>query len=424
MTVKNKNSVYHDVPCPFCSLLCDDLVISNQKEKRKVIKNGCHKAITQFEIDYSDLKPKLDGKECTLDEAIKQATKILQKSRQPLIGGLGTDVNGMRSAIALSEKIGAVIDHMHSMGTFRNLRVLQDKGWMMTTLAEIKNRADLIIFAGTDAVTNYPRFFERVIWNEHSLVKNSNKQRQIIYIGDNLDSSNAKIKSGKTPVNISCKSDQISEVITALHALTVGNELDKPTVAGIKIPELQRLVSMMVKAKYGVIVWAPGELNIPHAELTVQSIGELIKYLNRITRFTGFSLGGNDGGITANSVCTWQTGYPLRINFAPGYPEYDPYKFSAGKMLKRMEVDSMLWISGFNSDIKPPSAKIPTIILSSNGIRPARNPDVFIPIGIPGIHHSGQLFRTDTIVSLKLKKITNNKKPSAAEIMNKIIQGL
>lgn len=419
-----KNTVYHDVPCPFCSLLCDDLTISNQAGKLKVMENGCHKAVQQFEKEQTRLIPKIDGKECTLQEAIKQAIKILKKSRQPLINGLATDVNGVRSALALAEKTGAIVDHMHSIGAFRNLRVLQDKGWIMTTLAEIKNRADLVIFAGTDAATNYPRFYERAIWNDFSLAKNNNKRRQIIYIGDNLDSSPAKKTGGKIPINISCKQDQIGEIVSTLHALVVGNEINKTTVAGIKLAELEKLVVMMKKSRYGVIVWAPGELNFPHAELTVQSIGEMVKYLNRTTRFTGFSLGGNDGGVTANSVCAWQSGYPLRINYGKGYPEYDPYKYSAAKVLKRMEVDAMLWISGFNSDIKPPNAKIPTILLSSNEIRSTHKPYVFIPTGVPGVNHGGQLFRTDSIVSLKLKKVIDDNKPGAAEIIEQILQGL
>lgn len=419
-----KNTTYHDVPCPFCSLLCDDLVISNNNGKLKVIDHGCHRAVQQFEKKLPVLKPKIDGKECSLQDAIKQAIKILKKSRQPLINGLATDVNGMRSALALAEKTGAIVDHMHSIGAFRNLRVLQDKGWIMTTLAEIKNRADLIIFAGTDAATNYPRFFERAVWNEYSLAKNNNKKRQLIYIGDNLDISHAKKSGAKTPINFSCKQDQIGEIISTLHALTVGNEINKTSVAGIKLSELEKLVGLMKKARYGVIVWAPGEMNFSHAELTVQSIGELVKYLNRSTRFAGFSLGGNDGGVTANSVCAWQSGYPLRINYGKGYPEHDPYKFSAGKVLKRMEVDAMLWISGFNSEIKPPNAKIPTILLSSNGVKSSHNPDVFIPIGIPGLNHTGQLFRTDSIVSLKLKKVKDDNQPAASEILDQILQGL
>src|SRR5690606_36023691 len=112
-----------------------------------------------IERDQTQVFPRIKGKNSSLDDAVQHAVKILKASNQPLIAGLGTDVNGMRSAMLLAEKTGAVIDHMYSDGAYRNIKVLQDHGWIMTTMAEIRNRADLIIFAGTDGATNYPRFF-------------------------------------------------------------------------------------------------------------------------------------------------------------------------------------------------------------------------------------------------------------------------
>lgn len=425
MSLSNKQiSVHQDVPCPFCSLLCDDLEIANQDGKLKVVRNGCHKAKTQFEREQPPLKPRIKGKECTLDEAITQTVNILRHANQPLITGLGTDVNGLRAAILLAEKTGAIIDHMHSEGAYRNIRVLQDRGWMMTTLAEIKNRADLVIFAGTDAATNYPRFFERAIWNENSLADNNASQRQIIYIGDDLDISHGKNPSGKPPLNIRCKQDQISEIIATLHALVVGNTIQKSSIAGIRLADLEALAVRMHKARYGVIVWAPGELNFPHAELTVLSICELIKYMNRTTRFAGFTLGGNDGGMSAQNVSAWQSGYPLRISYSKGYPDYDPHKYSANTVLKRHEVDALVWISSFGAASKPPRASIPSIILADSPVRMEFTPDVYIPVATPGVDHAGQLIRTDSVVSLTLKQIRTSGYLSVSGILNRVLRSL
>ena len=160
MNIINKNVVTHkDVTCPFCSLLCDDLVIKNQADRLTVPGNGCSMAKARFEQTQPTVKPAVNGKEVTLDDAINHTIKIFRHARQPLIAGLGTDVAGMRAVMQLADKTGAIIDHMHSDGAMRNIKVMQDHGWMMTTLAEIKNRADLVIFAGTDGITNYPRFY-------------------------------------------------------------------------------------------------------------------------------------------------------------------------------------------------------------------------------------------------------------------------
>jgi formylmethanofuran dehydrogenase subunit B len=425
MSLGNKNTVtYQDVPCPFCSLLCDDLEIKNQGGKLSILQNGCHKAKSHIEREQTQIFPRIKGKNCSLDDAVAHAAKILRNSNQPLIAGLGTDVNGMRAAMLLAEKTGAVIDHMYSDGAYRNIKVLQDHGWIMTTMAEIKNRADLIIFAGTDAAGNYPRFFERSVWNDSSLAGLETGKRQIIYIGEDLDTSYGKSPGGKAPVHIPCKQEQIGEIIATLHALVVGNKVEKTGVAGTKLTDLEKLAERMKQASYGVIVWAPGELNFPHAELTILSICELIKYMNRSTRFAGFSLGGNDGGVSAQNVSAWQSGYPLRISYSKGFPDYDPHKYSATNVLKRHEVDAMLWISSFGAAVKPPRASIPSIVLMDAPIRMDFTPDVFIPVATPGIDHTGQLIRTDGVVSMHLKQIRNSNYSSVSGILDRILTTL
>ncbi len=186
-TKTHQAAVLEDVPCPFCSLICDDLVIQNKEGKLTVKENGCAKAKAHFAQPLPDVKPTLKGKSCSIDEALEAAAKILKQSSQPLIAGLGTDIGGMRSVMHLADNIGATIDHMHSDGAIRNTLVLQDLGWIMTTMSEIKNRADFIIFAGTDA-SNYSRLFERIIWNK-DLLFSSAKKRKLVYIGDKLNTS-------------------------------------------------------------------------------------------------------------------------------------------------------------------------------------------------------------------------------------------
>jgi len=425
MSANKKNiTIYQEVTCPFCSLLCDDLVIQNDTGHIKIKENGCAKAIAQYEHSPEDRQPLIKGKKASIDDAIAHAGKLLRQAKQPLIAGLGTDVSGMRAVMQLADKTGAIIDHMHSEGAMRNVKVLQDHGWMMTTLAEIKNRADLIIFAGTSGIENYPRFFERAIWNKHSLFNSNTKQREIIYIGDQLDTSAGKNPKGHRPTSLECKQEQIGEIIASLHALIVGNKLQQSSIAGINLSTLEKLAMRMKSAKYGVIVWAPGELNFPHAELTIQTISGVIKYLNRTTRFAGFTLGGNDGGVSAANVSTWQSGYPLRVNFSNGFPEYDPYKYSTNNVLKRKEVDTLVWISSFSSNISPPRAKIPTIILATPGTKTGFKPDVFIPVGTPGADHKGHLFRTDNIIALPLKQIRESEYLSVKIILDYILKSL
>ena len=198
--------------------------------------------------------------------------------------------------------------------------------------------------------------------------------------------------------------------------------MDVEQVSGIKIKVLEDLAARIKSAKYGVFVWAPGELTMPHAELTVQAMTEMAKYLTRETRFAGFTLGGNDGATTANSICAWQSGYPLRVNFNKGYPDYDPNRYSTNNVLKNREVDALLWVSSFNDEHSPPKASIPTIVIATPETKLSFKPDVFIPISTPGVDHAGQLFRTDSVVALPLKQLRQSPHPSVASVIKQIIE--
>ncbi len=415
-----KPTITKEVACPFCSLLCDDLIVQNDNEQLKVVKNGCPKAIAAFEQPQIDTSPSLKGKKVSLQQAIAAAAAILKKSQQPLIAGLGSDVSGMRQMMRLADQTGAIMDHMHGDAIMRDSLVLQDYGWITTTFAEVKNRADLIIFAGTDG-TRLPRFFERVVWNQQTLYQKGPPARNIVYIGENLNTK----AGGKRPTLLNCKTDQIGEVVSSLQALVAGAKLDVKQVAGIQIKKLEALAKQMKAAQYGVLVWSPKELRVPHAELVIQRFCEIVKYLNRTTRFAGLSLGGDDGAVTANTVCTWQSGYPVRVNFNQGYPDYDPHRYASDTVLKNKIADALVWVSSFSSNIAPPKAfTIPTIVLAKPDLKLSFKPDVLIPVSTPGVDHAGQLFRADSVIALPLKKIRRSPHASVSHIIGQLLANI
>ena len=88
------------------------------------------------------------GQPAALDAAIQEAAKLVASSRCALIAGLGTDVAGARAAIELAERIGAIVDHMHSEIVLRDLDVLRSSGTFATTLTEARVRGDLLLLIG------------------------------------------------------------------------------------------------------------------------------------------------------------------------------------------------------------------------------------------------------------------------------------
>src|SRR6185503_20766893 len=98
----------------------------------------------------------IDGRPVTLDAAAAEAAKVLAASRLPVFAGLGTDIAGARAAIALAERIGGVIDHMHSDALLRDLVVMREAGAYVTTPNEARVRGDTLLLIGPRLIEAWP----------------------------------------------------------------------------------------------------------------------------------------------------------------------------------------------------------------------------------------------------------------------------
>jgi len=415
-----------NVTCPFCGLLCDDLTVERGATGNlNVIKNGCQKSVTFFGRSPQAPSPRVGGKPVDIKKAVAKAAEILGKAKLPLFAGLGTEVQGMRAVMSLADKAGAVLDHMNSNGFMRNIQVVQNSGWLITTLTEVKNRVDLMVIVGTDIVSVFPRFFEREVWNKKTLFGQNTSKREVVYLGGrDIDTAAGVAPDGRRPDVLPCDLDRLPDVISALRALVSGKTLQAAEVAGITMVELEKLAQRLAAAKYSVVAWAAAPLNFPHAELTVQNITELVNTLNKTTRSSGLPLGGIEGDMNANQVSTWISGYPMRTSYARTYPEHDPYHFSTDRLLASGEADALLWVSSFNPDRTPPVANVPTVVLGHSHMQLEHEPDVFIPIGMPGADHKGIMFRTDNVVSLPIEQLRNSELPTLSLVLSAIEQAL
>jgi formylmethanofuran dehydrogenase subunit B len=107
----------------------------------------------------------------------------------------------------------------------------------------------------------------------------------------------------------------------------------------------------------------------------------------------------------------------MRVSYASGAPRYDPYRYQISRMLTEGEGDLLVWIASFSPDFAPPDTDLPTIVLGTPGLKLSRTPDVFIPVGTPGVDHAGRQIRVDNVVTLPLKDLGRSNLPSAAAIV-------
>jgi formylmethanofuran dehydrogenase subunit B len=410
--------------CPFCGLLCDDVAVAvSAGGTVTVSERGCDLSRIGFARQSA---PGMDtalvhGTPAPLEQAIGAAAKILREAVQPLIGGLATDVAGMRAAVELADRCGAVLDHANSGAKFRNLLAFQDRGAITTTLAEVRNRADVLVVIGTDVVSRFPRFFERIAAPAGTLFGLNDSERRTIFVG------------AKPPPDapghsdwIECDSKALPDLLGALAALTAGVRLDAQQVGAMPMDRLRELAKSMQAARYGALVWSAADLDFAHAELSVQAMLRTLVALNRTTRFSGVPLGGNEADLTADAVLLWQIGFPFRTSFASGRPEYDPYLFDARRMLAERETDALLWISSL-SDLPVPlssNAPIPLILLAGPNAALAARADVYFPVATPAIDDGGHLVRTDKVLTMRLAATRPAQRASCAQVLRAICEAI
>ena len=412
--------------CPFCGLLCEDVVVETSAAGAVAVRaHGCELSRAGFARQSAPglSSPLVAGTAATLEQAAQAAAHVLREAWQPLIAGLATDVAGMRAAVELADRCGAVLDHAGSVADFRNVLAFQDRGAITTTLAEVRNRADLLVVIGTDVVSRFPRFFERIAAPGGTLFGLKDSERRSIFVGARPPPDAPGRADG-----LECDRGDLPDLLGALAALTAGARLDATRVGAVPIDRLKELASAMQAARYGVIVWAAADLDFAHAELSVQAIGRTLTALNRSTRFCGFPLAGNEADLTAGAVLLWQVGLPFRTSFAGDRPAYDPYLFDARRLLARGEVDALMWISTLSDLPLPAEAaappKPPVILVAGPNAAAARRADVYFPVATPGVDHGGHLVRTDRVLTMHLSAARDSQPASCAQVLAAISREL
>ncbi len=150
----------------------------------------------------------------------------------------------------------------------------------------------------------------------------------------------------------------------------------------------------------------------------------MIKEINATTRSNGLPIGGKEGDTTVNAVASWQSGYPMRTTFNRRFPDYDPFLNDSKRILANDESDLLIWVSSFNTAVTPPQSSANTIVLGRSGMQFETEPEVYIPVGVPGIDHEGRTFRSDSVVSVPLRKLRDSGLPSVFEVLSAVEQAL
>lgn len=404
--------------CPFCGLLCDDMpdpgAASIATQWSQGLQALCPRAaagVAAWGAAAADAL--VDGQRCEPSAALAVAARRVQGARRLVVGGLGGDVQMARAALALADRTGARVVHRNQFVAQRNLFAVQGKGAVTTTLAEAKNRADLVLLVGGDVTAHFPRVLERLFAPAPVFVDAA--QRALVLLGGPVPQ---RLPAAVPAESVDSATLDLHDAIAVLRACI--RPATRPAIdAAAPPPALQALADRMKASRYGVIVWAAAALPEGASELLVEQLHQLVIDLNRTTRWAALPLGGSDGDLSANAVATWQTGFALPLDFTPAGVGYDPYPDYA-------DADLLLWINSLPGVGVPqlPGAPpdLPVIVVGSDPWRGVAAPaqHVVLPAALPGIGASGHLVRTDGVITMFAPGVRPAVVPSAARVLEQI----
>jgi formylmethanofuran dehydrogenase subunit B len=453
-------TVVKAVTCPICGSLCDDIELTIEDGRIVKVKNGCAMCESKF-LGYNGehrlLKPLIrkDGElvKTSWKEAIGRAAEILAEANYPVLyGWSSTSCEAISLGLELAEAVGGVIDNTSVVCHGPSILSIQEVGIPSCTLGQIRHRADLVVYWGSNPWSAHPRHierytafsegrFEKSAWRGYlTKIKASNVKKKIesairraflkgkpstpAYV--RREPPSTLFKEGRKLIVIDVRKTRSAEIadyfiqvepnkdyelLQAFRALIRDQEIDVNEVAGVPVEYLEEIADLMIKCDFGVLFFGLG-LTMSSGKLrNIDAALSLVRDLNMRTKFVIMPMRGHFNVTGANTVFTWQTGYPYAVDFSLGYPRYNPGETSVVDVLLRKESDAALIIASDPVANFPKAAaehlvKNPLIVIDPHMNATAQMADVVLPSAFVGIEAGGTAYRMDH-VPLPLKKVVD-----------------
>jgi formylmethanofuran dehydrogenase subunit B len=412
-----------NVTCTVCGCVCDDLRITVDGERVVSAEGACHLAEPWYLSQGSRHPPvaEIEGQASAFEAALDRAAAILRSARAPLIYGLSrSNTEGQQAALALADRLGAVIDTTASLGHAPAILALQEAGESTCSLGEVKNRADLVIFWGSDPLESHPRHFERYSLDAPGeFVPGGRKDRTLVVVDVRPTASSAQ-----ADLFLAVEPGRDFEVLWTLRALLRGQEPPLGLTLGASLDALRDLAQRMKTCRCGIMFFGLGLSRSHLGHRSVEALLRLVTDLNAFTRFYARRMRVSSDVAGADSVLAWQTGYPFSVSLSRGYPRFNPGEFTAHDLLMRGEVDACLFVGSFGvRRFSPPAIanlqRVPTIVLDPPTMDSLTPPTVRFTTAIPGVHLSGTAYRMDEM-PIPLRPILPAQYPSDADVLRQI----
>lgn len=403
------------VTCLGCGCACDDISVTVRDGRIVDTSPACSVGRGWFGDGVVPWQVLRDGAPASAEQAIAEAARLLAESQGRLLIYVGADLSSQaqRSAVSLADLLRGTVDSATSDTAAAGLLAGQRRGRATATLGEIRNRADVLLFWGVDPVKRYPRFYSRYAPDPSGVqVPNGRRDRFVIAVHVGTDQGPAASDAALAL--------EPSEEIAALSLMRAAVQGRAPLDLGGALRQSLDLASRLASARYAVLIHDAEPTMTERNPLRVEGLIALTQALNGPTRAALCSLRAGGNRVGADAVLTWQSGYPIAVDYSRGYPRYVPRergleRLAAGGFKAALIVGSPIADAGIASALE----RVNTIVIGPRASQSSFRANVAIDTGVAGIHEGGTGYRMDE-VPLQLRPPLPAQR-SAVETLNAII---
>lgn len=399
--------IYKNIICPVCGGSCDDIQVE-LKDGTIDVQNACKMGTAKFQEVVSShriLKPTIreNGKvkDVSWDEALEMSADILANAKRPLFFlGSETSCEAQEVGLHIAEYLGGVADSNATICHGPTVMGIQEAGCVGSTAGQTKNRADMIIYWGVNALESMPRHmskygvFPRGYWTKKG----------------RFDRTMVTVDPRKTPtavasdLHLQLKPNSDYELLSALLTIINGRE-PHPSVeeiTGIPISVMKQTVEMMKESNYVGIFVGLGVSSSYGKHRNIEIALNLVKEMNNYTKCNLGALRGHCNVAGFNQLASYLYGYPFGIDFGKGYPRYNPGETTCVDLLREKDVDAAFvmcadLVNHIPADAAKYLADIPMICLDIAPCPSTTAANVVLPGIIDAMESDGTFYRLDNV---------------------------
>ncbi|MFX1326427.1 MAG: formylmethanofuran dehydrogenase subunit B [Promethearchaeota archaeon] len=424
------------VVCTGCSLLCDDIIIRSDGLYIDEIYGACLKGKERFDQITSNnriLSPLIrkngDFRKVELEEALDKTVEILRKSSKPILYGFSTvSCQAQLKGIVLARRINGFIDSNSSICQGKVLTNSKQTGIILTTISEVINKSDLLIFWGANVAESIPRLLNKTLFSRGKFRMTGREIKTIIII-DPVKTASFRVMGVRDVALQIAPGKDIDLIRTLKDECCSPSSIPSEGVDGIDSDDLKRLLIQLTNAENGVVFIGQGVVGSSSSETSIKELLELVQLINakqQKGRISLIMLGGHYNMLGFDHVALSMTGKNGSIQFSN-----DQLAETSETLVSKISSDNFDCsiivgtdpISHLPWELSRKLVSKPIILIDNKRSATSFIADIIIPSNITGIESGGLAYRLDH-VPVELHKIVNppNKIFSDEEILTMIIE--